>query len=483
MNKKIAIAILALLISCAGFAQTENNTKVVCYDEILRKKVAENPEVIAKLNAYEEQLKHEIELMKKNKGTKTDTLINGKHIIPVVFHIIHNNGPENISEEQIMTCIELANIDLNMENTDTVLGVNTYEGFSGRRGNPRIELRLARLDPDGNPTSGIIRHESANANSISYTDMPQYAWDATKYLNIFSVGAITVEGMGSGQGTVVGMSLFPPTNPLTAMFTSDPNCDGVLIRHDAIGNIGTATDLVGKGINAQNRSFTHEFGHYMNLYHTFQNLSEDWDMNNQSDQMDMMLTQFMGTGCDTVSYGGTKLYGDYVDDTPPVTAATQDDDQNCKPVGSVNTCTNHIAGYGDEPDMIENYMDYQWGFCANMFTLGQLERINATLDGYRRSLWQYENLIATGVLNYNDIPEQINDSGFELYPNPTNDILNIKSKSINFDNAQVDLYDLSGKLLLHNTLQESTLRIDVSGLASGFYIIKINGKSEKFIKK
>ncbi|MBP5709481.1 MAG: T9SS type A sorting domain-containing protein [Bacteroidales bacterium] len=118
-----------------------------------------------------------------------------------------------------------------------------------------------------------------------------------------------------------------------------------------------------------------------------------------------------------------------------------------------------------------------------MFTLGQLDRINATLDGYRRSLWQYENLIETGVLNYNDIPEQINDSGFELYPNPTNDILNIKSKSVDFDNAQVELYDLSGKLLLNNTLQENTLRIDVSGLASGFYIIKINGKSEKFIKK
>ena len=483
MVKKSIIIISALFISFTGFSQHHEHKGITCFHEILMKKVAENPQVLDQLDKYEAEMRDHIAKMKSGKGMATDTLINGKRIIPVVFHIIHNNGPENISEEQIMTCLELANIDLNMENTDTVLGVNTYEGFSGRRANPRLELRLARLDPDGNPTSGIIRHEDANANAISYTDMPKYAWDASKYLNIFSVGAITVEGMGSMQGTVVGMSLFPPTNPLTAMFTDDPNCDGVLIRHDAIGNIGTATDLVGKGINAQNRSFTHEFGHYMNLYHTFQNLSEAWDFNNQQDQLDMMLTQYMGTGCDTVSYGGTKLYGDYVDDTPPVTAATQDETNDCLPVGSVNTCTNNLPGYGDEPDMIENYMDYQWGFCANMFTLGQLDRINATLDGYRRSLWQYENLIETGVLNYNDIPEQINDSGFELYPNPTNDILNIKSKSVDFDNAQVELYDLSGKLLLNNTLQENTLRIDVSGLASGFYIIKINGKSEKFIKK
>jgi PKD repeat protein len=51
--------------------------------------------------------------------------------------------------------------------------------------------------------------------------------------------------------------------------------------------------------------------------------------------------------------------------------------------------------------MIENYMDYQWGYCTNIFTLGQYQRIDGALNGYRRNLWSSENLLATGVLEDN----------------------------------------------------------------------------------
>lgn len=457
--------------------------------DLLMKKIAEHPEVLEQLDAYEQNIQAEIQAAKKGlantaKGTTTDTLLNGLHVIPVVFHIIHNNGPENISDEQIMSSLTLLNIDYSMRNADTVSGVNTYAGFCSRRANPKIEFRLARLDPDGNPTSGIVRHEASNANAITYTDMPQYAWDASKYLNVFSVGGITVQGMGADQGTIIGMSLFPPTNPLTAMFTTDPNCDGVLIRHDAIGNVGTAENLTGYELNAQNRSFTHELGHYFNLYHPFQNLNENMDMNDMNDLMDFYMQQMSGTGCDTVSYMGRPLYGDYVDDTPPVTAATQNSDFNCFEVGSVNTCTNDVPGYGDEPDMIENYMDYQWGFCANMFTLGQLERINVTLNGYRRNLWSYENLVATGVLDYNDIAEMTMEQGFELYPNPTEDILNIKAKNVNnTQEVDVHIFDISGKLLQQLRFTGETLRVNISDYPSGIYFLKAGSETLKFIKK
>ena len=51
--------------------------------------------------------------------------------------------------------------------------------------------------------------------------------------------------------------------------------------------------------------------------------------------------------------------------------------------------------------MVENYMDYQWGYCTNIFTTGQKVRIDATLNGDRRKLWSFENLVATGVLDTN----------------------------------------------------------------------------------
>lgn len=69
----------------------------------------------------------------------------GSYIVPVVFHVMHNNGPENISDEQIYEAVRLANLEL----------AGTYGGFD-----TRIRLVLATLDPNGNCTSGINRIET-----------------------------------------------------------------------------------------------------------------------------------------------------------------------------------------------------------------------------------------------------------------------------------------------------------------------------------
>jgi len=54
---------------------------------LLRQKVVENPNLIVEYMIYEDNLKA---LYNKDfTMLKTDTLINGKRVIPVVFHIIH----------------------------------------------------------------------------------------------------------------------------------------------------------------------------------------------------------------------------------------------------------------------------------------------------------------------------------------------------------------------------------------------------------
>jgi PKD repeat protein len=88
--------------------------------------------------------------------------------------------------------------------------------------------------------------------------------------------------------------------------------------------------------------------------------------------------------------------GDEVADTPPVQTASQNISISCFVPGSRNTCTNDSP---DKPDMIENYMDYQWGYCTNLFSQGQLARINASMQADRKKLWSKENLILTGVLD------------------------------------------------------------------------------------
>lgn len=408
MKRSLNSILIAFLFAFSGLVLTAQNQTPQFYNYsvadhyILMQKLNENPDVFDQYVIYEQDMKMLIQDMKNNtsqKNTQTDTTQNGKMIIPIVFHIIHNYGPENISEAQIMDAVERLNIDYSGLNTDTIPGENTYAPFNSRRANVGIEFRLARIDPDGNCTNGINRIQDSRTDYAYYDLCSDYAWDPKSYLNVYSVAFIYPEGISLPEGAAIGgMSVFPPSNPLTSLFTGgDTLADGVLIRHDGIGAIGTGATLMGQPINALNRVFTHELGHYFNLYHPFQNLKLT---------LGGLIPAMGSDGCATSGgfLGMTQLDGDEVDDTPPAQTANQNTSLNCIPVGSVNSCLNDISGYGDEPDMVENYMDYQFGYCQNLFSLGQNERIQATLMLDRRKLWSYENAIATGVWDVNYAP-------------------------------------------------------------------------------
>ncbi len=376
----------------AIFAQ--NNTPVynnynMADHYLMTKKIMENPSVFEKYVIYEQEMKQLIQSMKLNqlaKNTTTDTTINGKKIIPVVFHVIHGYGPENISKAQVEDAIARLNIDFQKLNTDTVSGINTWAGFNSIRANCNFEFRLAKIDPNGNCTDGINRAYDERTYYAYYDLLHDYAWDPKKYLNVYSVSFIYPAGMSLPDGAAIGgMSVFPPSNPMTSMFTNgDTLADGVLIRHDGIGAIGTATTLMGQPINALNRTFTHELGHYFNLYHPFQNL-----------KLVAGIPMMGADGCSTSGgpFGLVTLNNDEVSDTPPIQTASQNTSLACYTPGDRNTCNET----NDQPDMVENYMDYQFGYCTNMFTVGQNDRIQATMMTDRRQLWSYENLIATGV--------------------------------------------------------------------------------------
>ena len=375
MPMKKAIFVLFTLFSASLMGQS---LKKILADEILlQRKVAKDPSIIDRYIVYEKQFKllvDSVSLM--NWLEKTDTLINGKRVIPVVVHVIHNYGANNISDQQVIDGIEKLNIDFSKQNADTA---QTYYLFKPRAANCAIEFRLAKKDPNGNCTNGINHIYDEQTNWAYFNTMKQYHWPTDKYLNVFAVNFIYPEGITLPDGAFIGgMSPFPPDNPLSQALTGgDPDIDGVLIRSDCIGTIGTATNTGGMGINLVNRTFTHETGHYFNLYHTFQNL--------------MLGLIPASSGCPSFLAPN----GDEVSDTPPVDAATQNTSLDCYTPGSRNTCHENP----DEPDMIENYMDYQWGYCNNIFTNGQKARMDAVLAGIRRPLWSKENLIATGVLD------------------------------------------------------------------------------------
>jgi len=286
--------------------------------------------VIDKQDPYVQQTENEIKMfLSSGAGKKMQATVK---IIPVVVHVIHNNGAENISDAQIQSQIVVLNEDYRKK--------FSTNGF-GNGVDTEVEFRLARITPDGQCTNGIVRVQSALTVHKSYqrsmlSDLSY--WDSKRYLNIYVVNSIS-------GGTILGYASFPG---------GPAHEDGIVMEHIAFGTTGTVIFPDDLG-----RTGTHEVGHWLGLYHTFNN------------------------GCGTDTCTG----GDYVCDTPPAV----NPNYNC-PV--VNSCSIDFPNVNDQ---VQNYMDYSSDVCKNMLTAGQKGRIMATLNTSRWNIWQYSNIVSTGT--------------------------------------------------------------------------------------
>jgi PKD repeat protein len=259
-------------------------------------------------------------------------------IVPVVFHIIHEGGSENISKAQIEDQIRILNLDYRRRNADTS---NTPPPFKPLGADCNIEFRLAQKDPNGKCTDGINRIFSHLTNNVPYgmDTVVKYlsVWDNSRYLNIWVVkNFIPI----SQTSYLLGYAQFPDGGPNAL--------DGVMIKSDFIGSIGTALNNSSGG-----RVATHEIGHWLNLHHI---------------------------------WGDAVCGDDLVADTPPQTT----NNLGCPAFP-------HVTCGGPQGDLFSNYMDYSNGKCQNIFTKGQKLRMDATFAGPRASIVSFENLIFTGT--------------------------------------------------------------------------------------
>ena len=277
------------------------------------------------------------------------------YVIPIVFHIIHNYGVENISDAQVYDALRILNEDFRKLNSDTADIVPAFKSIAA---DCEIEFRLAQKDPQENCTNGIVRKASLETyNGHNYWgDMSTSnvsKWPRNKYLNIWVVNSITDE---NGPTGAAGYTYKPPVLD----FLSD--LDGIMIIHEYLGSIGT-------GSPHRSRALTHEVGHWINLSHT-------WG-NSNSPSLDGTVTSSNPNGIDNCDDD------DDVMDTPNTRGWT-----SCNLNG--NTCGNL--------DNVQNYMDYS--YCTKMFTQGQGDRMKAALNSFiaeRDNLWTAGNLNATGT--------------------------------------------------------------------------------------
>lgn len=270
---------------------------------------------------------------------------NATYVIPVVIHILHQNGPENISDEQARDALRIMNLDYAKQNADFGEVIPAFQGVAD---STKIQFELATLDPNGNCTTGIIHHEDTDTD---FDDMSptlfSHTWDPTRYMNVYVVRSITMSSGFQAAGYAFYPGSWPDGHPFDAM----------VMLHNYFGTIGTGDPFL-------TRVLTHETGHWLSLPHVFGD-------------------QPVGQDC----FGD-----DFVTDTPPTMGFG-----SCPPLGQPATyqiCTPGVS------ENFQNFMDYS--YCTRMFTQGQAQRMQLCLQSSiaaRNNLWSASNHIATGVNN------------------------------------------------------------------------------------
>jgi hypothetical protein len=307
---------------------------------------------IPSIQAFEEWLAPKIAEYKteKNNGPEKNLVIQ----IPVVVHILHNGEPigtaPNITDAQVLSQIQVMNEDF-----------RKAFGSRGYNDNPvgadlEIEFVMAKTAPDGTATNGInrrnINQDGVTVDDLENTIKPATIWEATEYMNMWSVKFVAPDD------STLGYAQFPEGSGLEGLPTSgeEATTDGVVIRYQSFGtsDLDDGTFILDAPYDL-GRTATHEVGHWIGLRHIWGD----------------------GLGCNL----GLPIPGcscsedDFCEDTPNSDMANY----GC-PEDKTSPC-NLIEDPMADPtsDMVENYMDYSDDPCMNIFTEDQKTRARTVM--------------------------------------------------------------------------------------------------------
>ena len=271
--------------------------------------------------------------------------------IPIVFHVIHYGEPvgqeSNISEAQIQSAVDGMNIQYRNLNPDG-------SKFDPDGTDLKFEFCLAKRDPNGNTTNGIVRVDGTSvpgyaqdgivsgSNEVQVKDLSR--WPNDEYYNVWVVAKI--DGQNPKGGGTKGYAYFPGANSTV---------DGTVVLYNSCGydpDGSKGFDLFGSGDNG---TMVHEIGHAFSLYHTFQGADSN------------------GANCPP-SESNCVSQGDRICDTD----IHKSNLGTCKQVGDPNSCT----GGTYDVNIARNYMNYT--NCSPLiFTPDQRDRVRNALENDR----------------------------------------------------------------------------------------------------
>lgn len=276
-----------------------------------------------------------------------------------MVYIVHSGQAPgtgaNISDAQVQSQMTALN--------DHFSGTGIKFCLATKRGSTAIPLPSGGIQT----TPGIIHvnsptHVNPNFTPASLGNLASVIsgqMSPNNYLNIYVVNSIN--GLNSG---ILGFAPFANTNIF----------NGILMRYDAFGDVSNCSGCNLVPANNQGKVLTHEVGHYLSLFHTFEG------------------------GCSGVDDGVMNPDG--------VPVCNVDGDRVCDtPQGNMfYGCPTAITSCANDaiPNR-RNFMQYSDDACRDEFSPGQISRMLASLSLFRPTLYSTQNLIYTGVCGYQNL--------------------------------------------------------------------------------